>query len=69
MEWEKNCASFEGTQLVTIIAYYINQKWPAFGGLGIAVEENYYEEFIRMGSEYTFLINDLFFIAPGTSLT
>ena len=55
--------------MVTIIAYSINQKWPAFGGLGIAVEENYYEEFIRMGSEYTFLINDLFFIAPGTSLT
>ena len=68
LEWEKGFTSFEGTQMAAIIAYSINQKWPVFGGLGVAFEEEHTSGFIRLGTEYTFFIGakQMFFIAPGT---
>ena len=70
LDWEKNFVEFEGVQVAGIIAYSITQKWPVFGGLGIANEEEHTEGFIRVGTEYTFFLDKKkrLFIAPGTFL-
>ena len=64
IEWEKNFTKFVGAQVAALMAYSINLKWSIFNGIGIALEENHTEGFLRIGSEYTIFINDLFFIAP-----
>ena len=70
LDWEKNFVEFEGVQLAGIIVYSITQKWPVFGGLGIAEEEGHTKGFLRIGTEYTFFLDreKRLFIAPGTFL-
>ncbi len=68
LDWEKNFTKFDGIALAGIVAYSITNEWPVFGGLGIALEKEHKDVFIRVGTEYTFFLNaaQSVFLAPGT---
>lgn len=70
LDWERDFIQFEGVSIAGIVAYSITAQWPVFGGVGIAGEEDHNIMFLRVGTEYTFYLDEKnrYFFAPGTFL-
>ncbi len=67
VDLEKSTLDYEGLVGAAIGAYSITQKWPVFGGFGIASEGKHKEGLFRLGTEYVFFLSkkQFFFVAPG----
>jgi len=70
LDFETGFVDFEGIQLAGIMAYSITKKWPVFGGVAIAKEQDELIASLRLGTEYAIYLDKAqkFFISPGTFL-